>query len=151
MTGPAPRRFGFAFAPPFRLPLALLGIRSSNTWVTVDSVGLTVRFGPWRLHSSLGNVAGALRTGPYRWWRAIGPHLSLADRGVTFGTTTAGGVCIRFATPVSGLTPGRWLRHPAVTVTVADPDGLIDYLNAAPSGGTATERPAREAAHTSGP
>lgn len=144
MTGPSPRRFSFPFAPPFRLPLALLGIRPSTAWVAVGSASLTVRFGPWRLHSNRGNVVGAGRTGPYRWWRAIGPHVSLADSGVTFGTTTAGGVCIRFATPVPALAPGRWLRHPAVTVTVTDAAGLIDCLRAASGGGTEAERSATE-------
>ena len=128
MTGPAPQRFGFAFAQPFRLPLALVGVRPDTAWVDVDGTGLTVRFGPWRLYSPRENVVGAGRTGPYRWWKAIGPHLSMADRGVTFGTTGDGGVCIRFRTPVPGLAPGRWLRHPAVNVTVADPDGLIRAL-----------------------
>lgn len=130
MTGPAPRRFGFAFAPSFRLPLSLVGIRPDTTWVTVDDT-LVVRYGPWRLRCPRSNVVGAEQTGPYRWWRVFGPRLSMVDRGLSFGTTAAAGVCIRFREPVPALAPGRWLRHPALTVTVDDPDGLVAALNPA--------------------
>lgn len=129
-----PRRFGFRFDPAFRLPLALLGVRPETAGVELGPEELTVRFGPWRLRTARGNVTGAEPGGPYRWWRAIGPHLSLADGGVTFGTSVTAGVCIRFATPVPGLAPGRWLRHPAVTVTVADPDGLLRALDSPVAG-----------------
>ncbi|MFK3984611.1 hypothetical protein ACI2K4_30090 [Micromonospora sp. NPDC050397] len=122
------RRFGFAFARPFRLPLAVVGVRPDTAWVDIRPDGLTVRYGPWRLHSPLENVTGAERAGPYKWWRVLGPHLSMVDRGVSFGTTAAAGVCIRFRDPVPGLVPGGRLRHPAVTVTVDDPDGLVQAL-----------------------
>lgn len=122
------QRFDFAFDAPYRLPLALLGVRPGTAFVTVDEAELRVRFGPWLLRSGLNNVVAARTTGPYRWWRAIGPHLSLTDGGVTFGTTAAEGVCIEFATPVPALAPGGRLRHPAVTVTVADGAGLIGRL-----------------------
>ncbi|RZU76507.1 hypothetical protein EV384_5168 [Micromonospora kangleipakensis] len=127
-TGGSRRQFGFRFDPPFRLPLALLGVRPGTAVVEVDAETLTVRFGPWRLRTDRRNVTGAEPGGPYRWWRAVGPRLSLADRGVTFGTGATAGVCVRFASPVPALAPGRWLRHPAVTVTVADPDGLLRAL-----------------------
>jgi hypothetical protein len=120
-------RFRFAFAAPFRVPLALLGVRPATASVTVDDAWLAARFGPWRLRTPRANVVAARRTGPYRWWRAIGPHLSLADRGVTFGTSTGGGVCIEFATPVPALA-GRRLRHPGLTVTVEEPDALVRIL-----------------------
>lgn len=133
------QRFEFSFAARYRAPLALLGVRPETAWVQVDDTELRVRFGPWRLRTGRGNVVAAGTGGPYRWWRAIGPHLSLADSGVTFGTTTAGGVCIEFATPVPALAPGDWLRHPAVTVTVTDGAGLITRLRGPdPVGGQAT-------------
>jgi hypothetical protein len=121
------QRFGFRFGAPFRVPLAVLGVRPATTGVTVDGAWLTARFGPWRLRTPRSNVTTARRTGPYRWWRAIGPRLSLVDRGLTFGTSTAAGVCIEFATPVPALA-GRRLRHPGLTVTVADPDALVRAL-----------------------
>nr|WP_227457523.1 hypothetical protein [Micromonospora purpureochromogenes] len=92
--------------------------------------GLLVRFGPWLLRTTRDNVTGAELSGPYRWWRAIGPHLSAADGGVTFGAGVAAGVCLRFAEPVPALAPGPWPRHPAVTVTVADPAALRDAVTA---------------------
>jgi hypothetical protein len=121
-------RFAFRFDPVFRLPLALLGVRPETAYVELDAATLTVRYGPWRLRTDRANLAGAERGGPYRWWRAVGPHLSLADRGVTFGTSTAAGVCLRFRTPVPALAPGGRLRHPGATVTVVDPDGLLRAL-----------------------
>ncbi|MEW2475193.1 hypothetical protein AB0875_15515 [Micromonospora gifhornensis] len=129
------RRFEFRFDPPWRPVLALLGVRPSTAWVDVDADEVTVRFGPWRLRTTRDNVTGVQESGPYRWWRAIGPHLSAADVGVTFGSSTARGLCIRFGRPVPALLPGRWLRHPAMTVTVVDPDALAHALAAAPDGG----------------
>ncbi|MEU3457033.1 hypothetical protein ABZ671_26030 [Micromonospora sp. NPDC006766] len=128
------RVFAFRFDPPFRLPLALLGIRPETARVELGPDKLAVVFGPWRLHTARSNVTGVELSGPYRWWRAIGPHLSLADAGVTFGSSVAAGVCVRFAAPVPALAPGLWLRHPAATLTVADPEGLRDALRPWPAG-----------------
>ena len=50
------------------------------------------------------------------------------QRGLTFATTAAGGVCVRFHEPVEGLLPRGPLRHPAVTVTVEDPDDLVRFI-----------------------
>ena len=42
------------------------------------------------------NIVGAERTGPFQPWKVIGPpHLSLRDRGITFGTNSSAGVCLR--------------------------------------------------------
>ncbi|MFI2647960.1 MULTISPECIES: hypothetical protein [Micromonospora] len=126
------RRFAFRFDPAFRLPLALLGVRPETARVELDPEELTVRFGLWRLRTARDNVRGVELGGPYRWWRAVGPHLSLADGGVTFGTSVAAGVCLRLAAPVPALAPGPWPRHPAVTVTVTDPEALRDALAGPP-------------------
>lgn len=123
MTGPV-TRFPFRFDPVFRPALALLGVRPATAWVTVSDRELLIRYGPWQLRTARDNVTGVEVSGPYRWWRAIGPHVSLADRGVSFGSTAAGGVCLRFGVPVPALAPGGWLRHPAATVTVTDPPAL---------------------------
>ncbi|MEU8300733.1 hypothetical protein AB0C04_26045 [Micromonospora sp. NPDC048909] len=127
MTSPG-RRFPFRFDHRFRPALALIGVHPGTAWVELDGERLLVRFGPWRLRTTRDNVTGVERGGPYRWWRVIGPHLSLADGGATFGTSTAGGVCVRFDTAVPAVAPGPWLRHPAVTVTVADPEALARAL-----------------------
>jgi hypothetical protein len=121
-------RFPFRFDPAFRPALALLGVRPATAWVAVSEREVLIRYGPWRLRTARDNVTGVEVSGPYRWWRAIGPHLSLADGGVSFGTSTAGGVCLRFGTPVPALAPVGWPRHPGATVTVADLSGLARLL-----------------------
>ncbi|RLP74380.1 MULTISPECIES: hypothetical protein [unclassified Micromonospora] len=123
MTGPAPR-FPFRFDPAFRPALALLGVRPATAWVDVTDRELLIRYGPWRLRTARDNVVGVEVSGPYRWWRAIGTHVSMVDGGVSFGSSTAGGVCLRFGVPVPALTPWGWPRHPAATVTVTDPPAL---------------------------
>jgi len=123
------RCFQFEFETPFRPPLALIGVRPETATVLVDTDTFAIRFGPWRLTTTRANLRDARIVGPFRWWRAIGPRLSLVDRGVTFGTSTRSGVCVRFAIPVPALLPGRWLAHPGATVTVADPEGLVASLN----------------------
>jgi len=116
-------RFAFHFDHRFRAPLAAAGITPKTAWIEVDD-DVSVRFGPWSLRTPLDNIVRTERSGPYRWYRAIGPHLSFTDRGVTFGTSTSGGLCVLFAEPVSGLAPFGVLRHPGMTVTPIDIDGL---------------------------
>lgn len=114
-------RVEFDFDPRFRAPLALIGVHPGSAWVGVDGDEIDVHFGAATVRTRRSNVAHVRRTGPYRWWRSIGIRLSLADRGATFGTSTRGGVCIAFHSPVRVL-PG--VRSPGLTLTVADPVGL---------------------------
>jgi hypothetical protein len=124
-------RFRFAFDDRFRLPLAAAGITPATAFVTLTAGDRFVaRFGPWTCETPLGNVTSARRTGPYRWWRAIGTRLSFSDGGATFGSTAAGGVCLSFAEPVRALDAFGLLRHPGLTVTVADPDALVAAIEA---------------------
>lgn len=120
--------FSFAFDPAVRTMLAPLGVWPSTAYVRVDDDWFAVRFGPWRLRTPRANVVDASLTGPYRWYRAVGVRLSLTDRGVTFGTNAKAGVCVQFADPVPGLLPTSLLRHPAATVTVAEPELLHRLL-----------------------
>jgi hypothetical protein len=121
--------FGFRFDPRYTRWLALLGIVPSRAFVGVGDGTLEARFGRWYCATPLDNVAGAELTGPYQWFKVIGPHLSFADRGLTFGTNSERGVCIRFREPVPGLEPTGRLRHPGLTVTVEDVEGLISALS----------------------
>ena len=114
--------FGVGFPPVRRL----LGARAG---LELDADGLRVRFGPWLVETPLRNLAGAEATGPYRAFRVFGVRLSLADRGLTFGTTTQGGVCLRFREPVRGIDPWGLLRHPGLTVTVSEPDLVAEAVN----------------------
>jgi hypothetical protein len=123
--------FAFRFDPRYARLLAIAGVRPDRASVDVAGGTLDVRFGPWHCTTTLDNVAGVEITGPYSALKAIGPRLSLADRGLTFGTNTERGVCIRFRTPVPGIEPTGVLRHPGLTVTVADVDGLAAALRPA--------------------
>jgi hypothetical protein len=127
-------RFRFDVDPRLRPLLWLWGVRTSTAWVEISrSSGLVARFGPVRLRTSLDNIAGAELTGPYRWYKAIGIRGSWVDHGLTFGTTTKGGVCIRFHSPVRGV--GRRARHPGLTVTVQDRETFRTLVSRLVSGG----------------
>lgn len=89
------------------------------------------RFGPWRVSTPLANVVGVALTGPYAFYKTAGPaRLAITDRGLTFATNGDRGVLICFATPVRGLDPLGLLRHPELTVTVAEPERLAALLEA---------------------
>ena len=121
--------FPFAFAGAHRAVALLFGVTPATASVEVADGQLRCRFGPWRLETPRANVAGTEVTGPYGTLKTIGPaHLSLADRGLTFSTNARRGLCIRFREPVPGIEPTGRLRHPALTVTVADVDGLASAL-----------------------
>ena len=124
------RFFPFRFAAIYRLPALLFGVTSSTAGVWVGEAVLRIRFGPWRVQTSLSNVVATVHTGPYALFKTMGPaHLSFADRGLTCATNSERGLCIRFARPVTGIEPLGLLPHPAVTVTVADCDGLAQAVN----------------------
>jgi hypothetical protein len=127
-------RFDFAFSRVLSWPLALIGVTPWTAHVEVTDEHFTVRFGPWSLTTPRSNVEGASVTGPYLAFRVLGPHVSLADRGVTFGTSWRRGVCVRFRQPVSAALPTGLLKHPAVTVTVEDPEALVALLERTPVG-----------------
>lgn len=129
-TDPVTTRFAFRFDPAARKLLAGAGITPANAWVEVGDGLLTAQFGRWRLSTPLANVADARTTGLYQWWKALGVRLSLADRGLTFGSTSQAGVCIRFRRPVAGIEPFGMILHPALTVTVTDIEGLARRLAA---------------------
>lgn len=126
--GMATLRSEFDFRSTYRRPLACLGVTPSRAWLTVDGGRLLVRFGPWMVDTALTNVDDVEVTGPYRPIKAIGPHVSMADRGLTFGTNADRGVCLRFSEPVRGIDPAGAVRHPGLTVTVEDPEGVAADL-----------------------
>lgn len=121
-------RFAFEFAAPLSWPLSFVGVTPWTAHVDVGDDELFVRYGPWSLSTPLTNVEHAQVTGPYSTLKTIGPHVSLTDRGLTFGTTARRGVCITFREPVPAALPIGLLTHPAVTVTVAEADRLVSVL-----------------------
>lgn len=128
-------RFTFAFDPVYRVAALPFGVVPATAWVEVEGGRLSARFGLWRVTTPLANVTGTEISGPYGLLRTIGPaHLSVADRGLTFATNGRRGLCMTFAEPVVGLDPTGHLRHPGLTVTVTDVDGLEAALSAPPAG-----------------
>jgi hypothetical protein len=127
-------RFRFHFDWRYRLAAMPLMITPDTAFVEIDRRGepvLRARFGTWLLETPCANVADTTRTGPYSLLKTIGPpRLSLFDRGVTFATNGGSGLCICFHTPVSAIDPLGVVRHPALTVTVDDVDGLARNLAA---------------------
>jgi len=125
---PSIEQFEFAFDPRFRPLLALLGVTPGTAHVTLTRDRLVARFGPWTCETSITNVRDVCFTGPYHWYKAIGPRGSLVDRGLTFGTTTRGGVCVLLHEPVAGLALVGSLRHPGITLTLAEPERFAASL-----------------------
>ncbi|MEO5711589.1 MAG: hypothetical protein ABIQ59_17410 [Nocardioidaceae bacterium] len=129
-------RYPFAFAPAYRLPALVFAITPATAWVELGPSELTVRFGPWRLRSALVNVTSVSQSGGYGYLKTAGPaHLSLSDRGVTFATNGAAGVCVEFGRPVAGIDPTRRILHPGATMTVRDPAAFAEDLRARIAGG----------------
>ncbi|MGQ0629819.1 MAG: hypothetical protein ACT4P1_02165 [Sporichthyaceae bacterium] len=125
----ATHSFPFRFTLAHRALALAWGVRPATALLEVDAHALRVRFGPWRLRTPLANIAAVQVTGPYSTLKTAGPaRLSLADRGITLATNAECGVCIGFREPVPGLEPTGLLKHPALTVTVADPEGLAALL-----------------------
>ncbi len=123
------QEFAFRFDPLYRAAGLPFGITPGTAGLVLDGDRLRIRFGLWRLETSVDNVIETRLTGPYGRLKTIGPaHLSLKDRGVTFATNGEQGVCMTFRTPVSGIDPTGSIRHPAATVTVADCAGLVAAL-----------------------
>lgn len=124
-----PTRLPFRFRPLLAPAAAAFGVTPWTAHVVVDDEELAVRFGPWSVRTPRSNVAGVERSGPFSAIKvAGGPHLSFADGGATFATSTDGGVCIRFHRPVHALLPVGPIKHPALTVTVTEPERLVELL-----------------------
>ncbi|HPE13426.1 MAG: hypothetical protein H6524_12135 [Actinobacteria bacterium] len=124
-------RFEFAFEKKYLPALAAIGVTPLTARVDVDNEVLDARFGPWHCRTPVGNITCVQQTGPYSAIKAIGARGSLSDRGATFGTTTAGGVCVEFRKPVKILDPSGMILHPGLTLTVSDRDGLEEAVRKA--------------------
>lgn len=121
------RTFDFEFHPRYRYLLRPLGVHAGNSFVAItDDEEFHAKFGRWEIKTPLTNITGFERSGDYKWWKAIGIRGSLADHGLTFGSTTRHGVCVKFAEKIPALVAGP--SHPGLTVTVADPDALVAAL-----------------------
>ncbi|QLL09028.1 hypothetical protein [Mycobacterium vicinigordonae] len=120
-----PYRYDSRVAPlwlPFRWP--------GEQGVTLTDDGRFVaRYGPFRVDVPVSQIRGAHVAGPYRWWTAVGPRLSFVDDGLTFGTNAHAGACVHFEPRIHRVLGRK--DHSALTVTVADPQGLVAALGVA--------------------
>jgi len=131
IVGVAISRYPFAFTLAYRLAALAFGITPGRAVVLVDEDAhvFTARFGWWQVRTALENVAATELSGPYRVLKTIGAaHVSLVDRGLTMASNPHRGLCIRFHEPVPGIAPTGLVRHPALTATVADCNGLAATL-----------------------
>ncbi len=125
------QRFEFRFTRPYRLAARPFGITPDSAWVQIDGLHLLAHFGPWRLHTALTNISRVAITGPYRFYRTGGPaRLGVTDGGLTFASNGEQGVLVSFRQRVPAIDPFRLIRHPELTVTVADVQGLVSALGA---------------------
>ena len=126
---PAVERFAFRFIPSYRRAARLFGIRPERAWVDVGADELRARYGPWRLQTPLTNISAVEITGPYAFLKTAGPaRLGVTDLGLTFASNGERGVLITFRARVPGIEPSGRLRHPELTVTVADVDRFAARL-----------------------
>jgi hypothetical protein len=122
-----PRHFRYAVDLCYLPVLVPFLLRPAKDGVTLTDEGeFVATFGLFRMTTPLSNINGAHVTRHYRWWTACGVRMSRMDDGVTFGTNRDGGVCVHFAEKVPS--PLRRRGHSALTVTVADLDGLARAL-----------------------
>jgi hypothetical protein len=120
--------FKYAIDYRFALLWGPFGLRPQKDGVTISEDGRFVAtFGLLRLGTSLLNIVDAHITRDYRWWTAIGARMSFVDDGLTFGTNRDAGVCVHFREKVR--TPLGGKGHSALTVTVADLDGLLQAVS----------------------
>jgi hypothetical protein len=125
------QRFDFRFAPAYRVAARPFGITPERAWVQIDDEHLVASYGPWRLRTTLANISQVAITGPYRFYRTAGPaRLGITDAGLTFASNGERGVLISFRERVPAIDPLKMIRHPELTVTVADVSGLVSALGA---------------------
>lgn len=143
--------FDFAVDPALRRWSRAFGVRPERCTATLSPADLTVTFGRWSLSTNPANVTTVSVTGPYRWWKVAGPpRLSLGDRGITFATTADQGVCLELRQAVGAIDPGHFIRHPNVTITVADPQRFADEVRRTASLSTPPDTPTVSPSRRSG-
>jgi hypothetical protein len=121
------QHFDYAIDRRYLPVLVPFGLRRTKDGVTLtDDGSFVATFGFFKMETPLSNITGAHITRGYRWWTAFGVRASLADDGLSFGTNHDGGVCVHFGEKVPS--PLRRKGHTALTVTVADLEGLTKAL-----------------------
>ncbi len=118
------RRFPIRLGRRSRPLLRVFGVRPGNAYVDLDGE-FDARFGFYRVHTPLTNLASWRIEGPWLWITAIGVRMSLRHRDVTFGGSHRGGVRVDFKERVRfGV-----FRISALYVTVEDLEGFAAALS----------------------
>lgn len=125
-TDPDDRFFPFRLDRRFSPLLAVLGVKARDGVTLTSDDRLVATYGRKRVETPLDNIDHTLRTGPHRWWKAVGLRLSFADDGLTMGTNCEAGLCIAFVEKIPKVIGPR--NHSALWVSVADPEGLAEAL-----------------------
>jgi hypothetical protein len=117
----------FPYRPDWRFALFWLpaGVRPAQDGVHIerDTNQFRATFGFFKVATPLDNVVGGHITEHYRWYTGVGIRGSMVDDGLTFSTNRDRGVCLHFREPIPRVIGRK--PHSALTVTVADPDGLV--------------------------
>lgn len=128
--GAGPIRHEFAFATAYRVAALPFGITPRTAWVEIGPAGLRVHYGLWRLATPLANLAGAELSGGFGFLKTAGPpHLSFADRGISFTTNGESALCLSFHESVKGIDPTGHITHPGATLSVRHPQALLDDVH----------------------
>ncbi len=121
-TGSEERFFPYRLDRRFSAVFTVLGVGDRDGVTLTSDDRLVATYGRKRIESPLANVDHTLRTGPHRWWTAVGLRLSFADDGLTMGTNFEAGLCIAFVERIPKVIGLR--DHSALWVSVADPEAL---------------------------
>lgn len=113
------RRFPIRVGRRSRPLLLMFGVRGDKAYVDLDGE-LDARFGFFRVHTPVSNIAAWRIEGPWLWITAIGVRTSIRHHDVTFGGTNRGGVRIDFKERVRF----GFFGIPALYVTVEDLERL---------------------------
>lgn len=122
------KQFAFAIDGRYTPVLLAWGVTKGSAWLRIDDDMLEARFGLFKVSTPVSNINGYQLSGDYKAYRAIGVRGSLVDKGITFGSNTHRGLCMTFDEPIA-VKPGVGQKHPGLTVTVEDVDGLAAELD----------------------
>jgi len=108
---------------------ALVVLGRDGVHVDRDENRFRATFGFFKIETPLDNVVGGHITEHYRWYTGVGIRGSMVDDGLTFSTNRDRGVCLHFKEPIPRVIGRK--PHSALTVTVADCDGLVASIGEA--------------------
>ena len=100
----------------------LLGVRDTDGVDLTEDGMFRAKYGYFSVETPLDNIDHTEITGPHRWYTAVGPRLSFADDGLTFGTNHTSGLCVAFKKPIRKVIGLK--NHSALWVSVASPERL---------------------------